>query len=152
MGNQPTDFSVTNNQGKQIKLSDYRGKYVLIYYWSLCPGTIRVQPKLLELYDKDHDKGFEILGFTPSDQEDYFREIILKYEGASKDFWPLLIRSWTTIYTEIEGNSFMGKDYYFSGVPILMFISPDGITLERGYSEVYEKLKTTLEQNLGEHK
>ncbi len=38
---------------------------------------------------------------------------------------------------------------YFSGVPILMLISPDGITLARGYTKAYEEVKNLLDRNLG---
>ena len=52
-------------------------------------------------------------------------------------------------YTEDEGNGFIVKDLYFSGVPILMLISPDGITLARGYTKAYEEVKNLLDRNLG---
>ncbi|MCD8262340.1 MAG: peroxiredoxin family protein [Bacteroides sp.] len=40
VGNTPSDFTVTDMQGETVRLSDYRGKYTLIYHWGLCSGTI----------------------------------------------------------------------------------------------------------------
>lgn len=148
VGNKPTDFTVIDAEDNEIRLSDYQGKYVLIYHWGMCPGTFWVNPKIIELYEKYHDKGFEVLGFTA---DDYLEEL---YRTSSNEelknmIDPLLNPVWrTTIYTTEHGNDFIVDDYYFSGVPILMFISPDGTTLARGFSDVYEPMKKILEENL----
>lgn len=93
-------------------------------------------------------KGLEVLGFTRDD-------LLKSLQGSSEEFKKdervqgLLSHPWTTVYTEDEGNGFIVKDLYFSGVPILMLISPDGITLARGYTKAYEEVKNLLDRNLG---
>jgi len=144
VGATPPQFTVTDIEGEQVSLSDYKGKYLLIYHWGLCPGTIWVQPQLLELYKQYHDKGFEVLGFTP----DNYKEVYSSY-ADDEQIKPLLDQPWRTVITKKEGNEFVEKEYYFSGVPILMLISPEGETLLRGYTEVYAPLKETLEKELG---
>lgn len=138
-GNTPTTFTVTAIDSSRVSLSDYRGKYLLIYNWGLCPGTIWVHPRLLELYNTYHDKGFEVLGFTDGPLPDKFR---------NEDTAPLFDQPWTTVYTTTPGNEFIKDEYYFAGVPILMVISPEGKTLYRGYSDIYEPLKELLKQKL----
>ena len=99
-----------------MSLSDYKGKYVLIYHWGLCPGTFWVNPKITDLYQKYHEKGLEVLGFTRDD-------LLKSLQGSSEEFKKdervqgLLSHPWTTVYTEDEGNGFIVKDLYFSGVP-----------------------------------
>jgi hypothetical protein len=142
-GNTPSDFTLTDVEGKSFKLSDYRGKYTLIYHWGLCPGTIWVHPRLLELYHIFHGKGFEVIGFTGNN----FFKVYESFKNE-ESIAPLFNHPWRTVITETPGNEFIADDYSFSGVPILMFISPEGITLERGYSEVFWKMKKILEERL----
>lgn len=140
-GNMPPDFTVTDNNGNKVSLSDYRGKYLLIYHWGLCPGTIWVHPRLLELYKEYHNKGFEVIGFT---KDDNLPEILKE----SPETQPLFDQPWHTIYTSQENNKFIKEEYYFNGVPILMVISPEGKTLYRGYNEIYQPLSDLLNEKL----
>lgn len=148
VGFSPAEFTVTDKKGRKVSLSDYKGKYVLIYHWGLCPGTFWVNPKIMDLYQKYHEKGFEVLGFTRDD-------LLKSLQGSSDEFKKdervqgLLKHPWTTVYTEDEGNDFIAKDLYFSGVPILMLVSPEGTTMVRGYTKAYEEVKDILEKNLG---
>lgn len=139
-GNVPSPFTVTATDGKQVSLSDYRGKYLLIYHWGICPGTIWVQPRLLELYKEYHAKGFEVLGFTQGALSEDMKQ--------HDELAPLFEQPWTTVYTSAAGNEFITDDYYFAGVPILMVISPEGKTIYRGYNEVFELLQKLLQEKL----
>lgn len=142
-GNTPSGFSVKDRNGNTVNLSDYRGKYLLIYHWGLCPGTIWAQPRILKLYEQYHDKGFEVLGFTMNDFFTINDEL-----KTVPNIEPLFNQPWTTVFTDTPGNEFITQDYYFNGVPILMLLSPEGITLARGYNEVYDQVEKTLEENL----
>lgn len=139
-GNSPSAFTVTATDGKQVSLSDYSGKYLLIYHWGICPGTIWVQPRLLELYKEYHAKGFEVLGFTQGALPEEVR--------GNDELASLFDQPWTTVYTSTAGNEFITDDYYFAGMPILMVISPEGKTIYRGYSEVFEPLQKLLQEKL----
>lgn len=51
-----TEFKLTDMQGKQHKLSDYRGKWVLVNYWATwCPPCLEEIPDLNALYDQRKD-------------------------------------------------------------------------------------------------
>jgi glutathione peroxidase len=61
------DFTVTNNQGNQVSLSEFRGKVVLIVNTaSKCGFTPQLGP-LQNLYKTYRERGFVILAF-PSNQ------------------------------------------------------------------------------------
>ena len=113
VGFAPAEFTVTDKDGRKVSLSDYKGKYVLIYHWGLCPSTFWVNPKITDLYQKYHEKGLEVLGFTRDD-------LLKSLQGSSEEFKKdervqgLLSHPWTTVYTEDEGNGFIVKDLYFS--------------------------------------
>lgn len=142
-GNKPQHFEVIDINGDKLALSDYAGKYTLIYHWGMCPGTIWIHPQLLELYERFHEKGFEVIGLTPSDFNEEYAHLI-----EIDNIKPLFNQPWRTVITSKEENSFITETYYLSGVPILMLISPDGTTLFRGYADVFADIKRTLEENL----
>lgn len=57
------DFSATLNNGKDKKLSAYKGKVLLIVNTASRCGNTPQYAGLQELYDKYKDRGFEILAF-----------------------------------------------------------------------------------------
>jgi thiol-disulfide isomerase/thioredoxin len=57
------DFTFTDFGGTRRKLSDYRGKVVLLDFWGTwCGPCIAEIPMLREAYDQYRDRGFEIIG------------------------------------------------------------------------------------------
>lgn len=59
------DFSQENIRGKNKKLSDLRGKYTLLEFWSsTCPPCRKSHEYLVDFYKKYNKKGFEIVGVS----------------------------------------------------------------------------------------
>jgi thiol-disulfide isomerase/thioredoxin len=57
------DFAFTDFAGKARKLSEFRGKYLLLDFWATwCSPCLADMPRLRKLYDKHQPNGFEILG------------------------------------------------------------------------------------------
>jgi len=60
-GENTPDFEVALMNGEQVKLSDLKGKYVLLQFWgSWCGPCRKENAELVPLYQKYHDRGFEI--------------------------------------------------------------------------------------------
>jgi peroxiredoxin len=60
-GENSPDILLPDPEGKKIALSSFRGKYVLIHFWSALDQNSRiVNPVLAEIYGKYRQKGFEI--------------------------------------------------------------------------------------------
>lgn len=57
------DFSVKNIEGKEVKLSDYQGKVILVVNVASKCGFTPQYKDLELLYKEYHQKGFEILAF-----------------------------------------------------------------------------------------
>lgn len=67
VGSIAPDFSAKTPEGEELALSDVmkQGKYTLIDFWAAwCGPCRRENPNLVNLYEKYHDKGLEIIGVS----------------------------------------------------------------------------------------
>lgn len=64
-GQDAPEIDLQTPDGKNLKLSDLRGKYVLVDFWaSWCKPCRLENPNVVKVYQKYKDKGFEILGVS----------------------------------------------------------------------------------------
>lgn len=128
------DFEVTDINGKQVKLSDFRGKYVLVDFWaSWCAPCRKEFPFLRELYKNHHMQAFDILGVS-------IDESVEEWKKASQE--ESLI--WTNTCSPGDLNSELYRLFNLNGVPDNFLLDPDGKIIARNLRA--ENLKTTLEQ------
>lgn len=67
-GSMAKDFTAKTLNGSTVKLSDFKGKYVLIDFWaSWCVPCRKGNPHLKELYARYKDKGIEFIGVSDDD-------------------------------------------------------------------------------------
>lgn len=61
IGDVAPDIALENPSGKVMKLSELRGKYVLLDFWAAwCGPCRRENPVLVKAYNQFHNKGFDI--------------------------------------------------------------------------------------------
>ena len=65
IGKVAPDFELNDTKGNPLKLSSLRGKVVLLDFWaSWCGPCRRENPNVKRLYEKYHDKGFDVLSVS----------------------------------------------------------------------------------------
>lgn len=66
-GDPAPDFSVSNEKGQLVKLADYKGKKLVLYFYPKddTPGCTAQACSLRDSYGAFQAKGYEILGVSP---------------------------------------------------------------------------------------
>ena len=63
------EFALKDADGKTVRLSDYKGKVVLLDFWATWCGPCKIEiPWLKDFQRKYRDRGFEIVGVSMDDE------------------------------------------------------------------------------------
>lgn len=81
IGDQAPNFTTTNQEGKEVKLSDYKDKKVVLYFYPRdnTPTCTKEACNLRDNYQTFQNQGYEILGVS-TDGEKSHQKFITKHE------------------------------------------------------------------------
>jgi thiol-disulfide isomerase/thioredoxin len=64
------DFNVKDLNGNPLSIAGFKGKVVMLDFWATwCGPCMRELPNVVAVYEKYHDKGFEIIGISLDKEE-----------------------------------------------------------------------------------
>ena len=136
------DFTLDSLEGKSMRLSDLRGKAVLLNFWATWCGPCKIEmPWFVELQNQYGSQGLQIVGVA---MDDASKEDIAKFAKEMGVNYPVLI-----------GKEAVGDAY--GGVPALpesFFIGRDGKIVDKiiglkGKSEIEDSIKKALSTQPG---
>jgi peroxiredoxin len=134
IGKQAPELSLPDINGNEIKLSSFRGKFVLVDFWaSWCLPCRRENPNVVEVYNKYKSQNFTILGVSLDKEKEDWVEAIRKDK-----------LSWAQVSDLQEWRSTAVTAYSFNGIPFNVLVDPNGKIIAQGLRG------TELEKKLGE--
>jgi cytochrome c biogenesis protein CcmG/thiol:disulfide interchange protein DsbE len=108
-------FIVKDMNGVDVKLSDYRGRPLIVNFWFVdCPPCRKEVPAFVELVKKYGDKGFTILGLDVEDTP----EAMKAFAEEFKINYPLFVAKGRDDILEAYRATF--------AYPVSWFVRPDG--------------------------
>ena len=131
------DFSLESLDGKTMRLSDLRGKAVLLNFWATWCGPCKIEmPWFVDLQNQYGSQGLQIVGVA---MDDASKEDIAKFAKDMGVNYPILI-----------GKDSVGDEYGgVNALPQSFLIARDGKVVDkivglRGKSEIEDAIKKAL--------
>lgn len=137
-GKQAPDFTLQDLDGRPVKLSDYRGKAVLLNFWATFCGPCKVEmPWLVELQKQYGPQGLQIVGVALDDSG---KDTIQKYA-----------KEMGVNYTILQGQDSVGDAYGAVGLPATFYIDRNGKIVDSALglvsrSEIEDNIKKALSE------
>ena len=132
VGSPAPEITLPDPNGTPVKLSSFRGKYVLVDFWaSWCKPCRQENPNVVKAFNRFKDKNFAILGVS------------LDRPGQKDDWTKAIMQdklTWTHVSDLMYWNSPVVPLYNISGIPYNVLVDPEGkIIGEKLFGEALEE-------------
>ncbi len=146
---QAPDFALQDGTGKVVRLSEYRGRVVLLDFWATkCGGCVQEIPMFAEVANAYRARGLEAIGVS--------EDIVYENLSNAGEAWQLVrpfVRERRVPYLIVMGDSRVTADYDIKALPLTHLIDKQG-RVAVTYSGIVARgnLETDLSALLAESK
>lgn len=137
VGKPAPSFTLKNPEGKDISLTDYKGKYVLIDFWAYwCMPCIATFPELKEIRETYGEEKLALISISTDKNYDKWIEAVDKHKLP-----------WEQVIDDANLKEDIGSKYAVVAIPHLILVSPEGTIVYKHHYEknLTEELKKILE-------
>jgi thiol-disulfide isomerase/thioredoxin len=128
VGDLAPDWTLNGSDGRPHKLSDYRGRLVVLEFWSSeCKYCLWAMPAMQLMHDMFADRGVAFFSANCREKGDVDPVAFVRKRGFT--------------YTVLVGGNEITPAYRVGGIPAFYLIGPEGRLLHRqsGFSEEAER-------------
>lgn len=130
IGRAAPEFTLLAPDGGVVRLSDFRGKTVVLNFWATWCAPCRQEfPELVRLYKRNADQGLVVLGVDLQES-------------------PAIVRAFTDEFsasfpTAIDRKGDVGSQYRLLGLPTTLFIDTEGVVRAQHTGVLAQKVLRT---------
>lgn len=116
-GSPAPDFEISYSDGRKVRLSDLRGRPVLVNFWATwCPPCRAEVPEIQKAYEKYKASGFTVVAVNVQESTSAVAKFMEEFG--------------MTFTVAIDSSGAVGRLYRVSGIPASFFVDRSGIVRE----------------------
>lgn len=139
IGQPAPEITAYTPDNKTVKLSDFKGKYVLVDFWaSWCVPCRKENPNIVRLYNQYKDKNFTVLGVSLDNNPGSWMRAVEEDK-----------LTWTNISDLKAWSSDLVLNYRIKAIPASVVLDPSGLIVAKNLrgTDLETFLKKTLSSN-----
>jgi peroxiredoxin len=131
-------FTLADTSGKKVSLEDFRGRWVLINFWSTWCGPCRAEIPFLKKWSTEFVAKLTIVGLSVDDKEEDLKNFLAKEQLS----YPVLLAG--------QLHESVPSAYNVHGIPMNVLVDPDGWVAYVDYGfRAHSRLEAKLQGLLG---
>jgi peroxiredoxin len=127
VGTEAPDWTLKDAEGREHKLSDYKGRIVVLDFWATwCPHCRNAMPSMQKLHDTYKERGVAIFGVNCREKGPVDAGAFVREAGYN--------------YTVLVDSGEVAVKYRVKGIPAFFVIGPDGkiLHMDSGFNAAKE--------------
>ncbi|MBN1346152.1 MAG: TlpA family protein disulfide reductase [Phycisphaerae bacterium] len=122
-GRKAPDFELRDLAGRPVRLSEFKGSFVLLDFWATwCQPCVQELPSLVDVFRSfGRDRRFVMISLSLDRDPETLRQFVGQHQ-----------LEWIQVYLEGKAGDAVKQDYGVKAIPSIFLIDPEGNILEQG--------------------